>query len=263
MPLRSGKAILRDGLAEPCERTPRGELVQPQHVAEVVVAADVDRRSVDPLFRIAHHDVHLVELLDRIGARRGSEPLVLLEALAELRAHVAHDFLGILATLRREIARDVELPERVTEATADRLRDHELALGNVGLPGQRAGQVRLHGDELRGEVRAGEPQRLPLQVRLRVLERILPEHRVPFPDRPDVGDQHVPARRQPEIGEERVEVRVRESGLQLGVRHALHGGADVALLHRRQLLARDARLHLEHLGCAHLGLGGRYACQRE
>jgi len=71
-------------------------------------------------------------------------------------------------------------------------------------------------------------KRLPLQVRLRVLERILPEHCVTFPDRPDVGDQHVSARRQPEHGEQRVEVRVRESGLQFGVRHARHGGADVA-----------------------------------
>ena len=149
------------------------------------------------------------------------------------------------------------------EAAADRLRDHAFAFRGVHLARQGAGQVGLHFDERRAEVRVRHAQRFPLQVCLRVLEWILGDHRVPFPDRADVGDEDVPGGRQSEGREQRVDVHVRARRLQLRVRHALDGGVDVTLLHGRELLARDPRLHFEHLGRTRLRLVRRDACELE
>ena len=244
--VRHGEVVELHRLAELGELAPHQELVQPHRVADIVVATDHNACVVDPLRRVADADLGLVELGQRLRPRLRRQPAVALDPGAELRLHPRDHRLDLAPRLGGHVLRDVELGQRMSEQAGrahghllGARRRHVLAIEDDAERGVR----RIEG---RRQVRRHPAQQLELQVRARFFRRRLGQDRVALAQRLDFDDHDFAAGRQPQRPEVRVEVDVGQEPLRVGVGHRHEALGRVALLQRRELLLRHARLECEH-----------------
>ena len=202
---------------------------------------------VDPRVGVADADSQFLQLLDRITARVGRQPGVVVQPVAELSLHPPDQVLHGPLRLGGEDPRHVQLGDWVSELRLEVL-GYDLGARRLvhfavhQLP-ERQGRVEV----CRREIGRRVLQQFPPEVGLRVSQRDIRQHGVALPEGVHLDDDRLGLRREADGLQVGIHVDVGQELAQLGERHPLVLLVGIPAVHRRQLLACDARLQLEDL----------------
>ena len=219
-------------------------LERAHHVADQVVAPDLDRRVVAPLRRVADLRPERGQLGVRLLLRLGPHPLEPVDALAVGGAQVLDERVHAGLGRRREVLLDVDLAEQLAERRVEVVEGALPPRLQFGHALQRAAaEVEAGVDERRVQVRREAIDGVELQIGLPLIDRRRGHGLAASAfDEARLRDDHSRGGGDAQLGGPRRPVEPGELRGQVGDRHLVVGLHRVAALDVGPVRARQARL---------------------